>query len=630
MWKKICRWLSHKNEVNYLYFSILFVVLSIFSVSHLLFWEKPVWGIRLFFLIYSLGQALLEVWAFIFIAYSLKRWAPRWAFFAFIALSFILLLVHFTDFTLLRLMDSSVSYVFKFLFGEGIDHLLTAFLAMNLNFSMIAIILSSLVIIPCLGLLLYWATSRIAKLKPWNISHNQLILAIITTGGSLLFLEVLAHPYLDRLIYHKFQKTLPFGVTFLSPTPKCIQLPHPIASFRDEKETRKHLPHLSAKKKPNIYLFVVETFRRDFVNQETAPLLTAFAEENIDFPSSFANANWTPLSWFAIFQSDFPYDWVSVRDHWTYGSIPLQMLKRLGYKIWVYSSADLSYFGIDQAIFGKKRRLVDKIEEYSSNRSLDPCDRDALCIASFEKDLISKNGKEGNIYLFFLDAPHSEYSFPKDYPLKFEPIATHINYLTVTSKTIEPVKNRYRNSISFVDSLMGKFFDILKRENLYEEAVIAITGDHGEEFYEENVLFHGTRLNRHQTQVPIFCRFPGKTTATLEATHIDIFPSILHYITGTGYFADLFDGSSIFNPVRSPYRIAVLQNGPDTPVEFSIMKGEELLQVRFLYPRDIYSQTQLEVISLQTKESLPNASLQEAIEYSFPNAMAPLLKKGAR
>ena len=78
---------------------------------------------------------------------------------------------------------------------------------------------------------------------------------------------------------------------------------------RDEKETRKRIPHLTAAAQPNIYLFVIETLRRDFVNGETAPHLISFANENTNFASSYANGNWTPLSWFAIFHSDFPYNW---------------------------------------------------------------------------------------------------------------------------------------------------------------------------------------------------------------------------------------------------------------------------------------------------------------------------------
>lgn len=630
VWAKLRRYteyLFEKHEVNYLYFSIFFVIVATFSLSHFLFLEQPLFGIRLFFLLFATCQAFLEVWAFILIAYVLKRWAPSWAFFSFIACSFVLLLVHFTDFTILRLMDASISYIFKFLFGRGFDHLLTVLLACNMNLSMLATIVFSLLSIPFIGLLLYWGTNRIARLNPWSLSPNQIIIAILTTGGFLFFLEVLAHPYLDRWIYNKHHKNLPFGATFLTPSPQCISLQSPLARPRNEKETKKRMPHLTAAVRPNIYLFVIETLRRDFVNTDTAPNMTAFANENIDFSSSYANGNGTMLSWFAIFHSDFPYNWATMRDTWTEGSIPLQMFKRLGYKIQVYASADLRYCDMDRTIFGENRKLADKIEEHFFNRADEPCDRDALCLDSFERDIQQKQGREGNVYIFFLDATHSEYSFPKDYPLKFEPIAKQIDYLILTQKEIELVKNRYRNSIHFVDSLIGRFLNILKKENLYESAAITITGDHGEEFYEEGAFFHGTHLNRYQTEVPIFCRFPGKTGASKDATHIDLFPSLLHYITGVSDFPDLFDGRSIFSTQRWPYRIAVLQNGPNTPVEFSIEKGEEKLQVRFLHPDDIYNQTLLEVTAIKTTEDSTQLSFEEIINRYFPNALEPLLKK---
>ncbi len=621
------RWFYEKHEINYLYFSIFFVAISTFSLSHFLFLEQPVSGIRLFFLLYAACQAFLEVWTFILIAYILKRWAPSWAFFSFIAFSFMLLLVHFTDFTLLRLMDAPISYLFKFLFGHGFDHLMTALLSCNMNLGMLAIIVLTLLCIPFIGLLLYWGTNRIARLNPWSLAPNQIIAALIAAGGSLFFLELLAHPFLDRWIYNKHQKNFPLGVTFLAPTPQCISLSGLIAPPRDEKETRKRIPHLTAVARPNIYLFVIETLRRDFVNSVNAPHMTAFAEENTKFSSSYANANWTPCSWFAIFHSDFPYNWAAMRDTWKGGSIPLQMFKQLGYKIRVYSSADLRYFNMDRTIFGEKRKLADHIEEFFFNRSIEPCDRDALCIDSFERDIQQRAGRKGNLYIFFLDATHSEYSFPKDYPLKFEPIAKQIDYLTLTQKEIEPVKNRYRNSIHYVDSLIGRFLHRLKKEGLYDSAVIAITGDHGEEFYEEGAFFHGTHLNRYQTEVPIFCRFPNMRGASPDATHIDLFPTLLHTVTGVSEYSDLVDGHSIFSERSWPYRIAVLHNGPDTPIEFSIEKGEEKIQVRFLHPQDIYQQKVLEVTALKTSEDSSKLSLDEIVKQFFPNAFEPLLQK---
>jgi glucan phosphoethanolaminetransferase (alkaline phosphatase superfamily) len=622
--KHLYNYINEKREINYLYFIILLALVNVFSLSYFLFMEQPLFGAPLFFLFYALGQAFLEVSGFVLIAYVLNRWAPRWLFFLFIAFSFIVILVHFTDFTMLRLMDASISYIFKFLFAGSLSHLGTAFQALNMNIGMIATIILTILAIPFLGLLLYWGTALLIKKLPLQLSLLQIGLSVLILGNLLLGLEFAALPFLNRSSYNKYQKALPFGITFLPPTPQCIHLERPISSYRNEKETRKKIPRFKLKAKPNVYLFVIETLRRDFVNMEIAPNLTRFGASNISFSSSFANANWTPLSWFAIFHSDFPHHWTGVRDNWKGGSIPLSIFKKMGYKTRVYSSADLRYFDMDKVLFGKKRELGDRIEEFSFDRSIEPCDRDELCLHSFERDLLSPDGREGNLFIFFFDSTHSEYSFPKDAPPKFEPIVKKIDYLTLTPKEIEPVKNRYRNSIYFVDSLLGRFFHLLERESLYESAIIACTGDHGEEFYEEGALFHGTHLNRYQTEVPLFFKLPGKTALTSLATHVDIFPTLLHTLTGHSDFSALFDGQSVLKERLWPYRIAILQNGPDTPCEFAIENEKAKLQARFLTPRDIYHQTELEIVELRLPTADEPISLEDKLEKYFPNALEPL------
>ena len=629
---KFFRWSVEKKEINYLYFSLLLFFISLFALIHFLFLERPLFGIPLFFLIHSLGQGLLEVGIFVLTAYLLNRWAPVWLYSIFVSLSFTFLLYHFTDFTMIRILDTPISYLFKFFFGSGLRHIGTAFLALNMNFAMVATSFTLVLLIPLAGIAIYRLTQRITRIRPMRISLRPISLFLLCTGSVLFLLDLCAYPFLSRLAYAKHQKSLPFGTTFLSPPQKCIPLPSPIAPPRSEKQIQKNFPSLSAGAKPNLYLFVIETLRKDFVNREIAPSLTAFADENIQFPHSFANANCTQLSWFAIFHSDFPYHWTAMRDEWKKGSVSLQLLKKLGYKIRVYSSADLSYFSMDKVIFGEKLQIGDQIEEYAKNRTAEPWERDALALQSFERDLKSQQGREGNLYLFFLDATHSEYSFPPDFPLKFEPISKQIDYLTLTQNDIEPIKNRYRNSIAYIDSLMGGFFDTLKRENLSDSAVIAITGDHGEEFFEDGALFHGTHLNHFQTSVPLFFKFqdnpwPVKTTA---ATHIDIFPSILHYLTKESDFQTLFDGQSIFSDNRSPYRIAVLQNGPDTPCEFTLMKEGYEIYARFLNPRNIYTQTRLEILSLTMPGPLPNDTFENILQNHFAEAFLPLLKNPAR
>jgi len=603
-----------KKEFNTLYFTLYSIVILAMTLSHFCLWQSP-----LFFFLQAIGQALLETGVLISIAIALNRWAPRWVFFTYISSTFTILLLHFVDFTTIRLLDVSIAYPMKFLFGNGILHLFIALQAMNVNAAMIGIVIGSILAIPLSGVLLYWVTSPLSKKIGWNLPLRPVLFSIGAIASALFALDLFFHPSMDQTAYRKYQKALPLGTTFITPEKQYYPLDGSLKQYRSEEAVQKTLQTLPvrAEKLPNIYLFVIETLRRDFTTIATAPHLTKFSAENLSFAESYSNASATQLSWFAIFHSDYPFHWTGIRDEWKEGSVPLQMLKQLGYKIRVYSSEDFHYFGVDELIFGKDRKLLDQLEDFTLNRNLAPCDRDALCFQSFYSDLEKSDAKQGNVFLFFLDSTHSEYSVPKDFPLKFAPIIEEIDYLTINVNQIEPLKNRYRNAISYIDSLMGEFFDRIKQNGLYDDAVIAITGDHGEEFFEEGSLFHGTHLNKYQTSVPLLYRFPNAPFIPQDtvSTHIDIFPTILHYLTGHSDFSDLFDGQSLFAPNRWPYRITVLQNGPDTPNEFAIEKSDWRIHCRFTDPESIYSSHSLEILSLQEKEPTP-----------ISNALFPLLQ----
>jgi glucan phosphoethanolaminetransferase (alkaline phosphatase superfamily) len=539
-------------------------------------------------MLYALGQSFMEVCFFALIACLLKEWAFKWIFYSFIGLSFTALLAHYVDFTLLRLMDTSFSYLFPFFFGSGFHHLKTAFLALNMNQAMIALIFGSVIAIPLLGIGLYSWTHTWALKKPWKLSLKQLSGFLALIGSCLFLLDLAAYPRLNRLAYYKYEKALPLGMTFLSPEPKYHQLKDAIAMLPPEEAITLRVNELNAAKTalPNIYFFIIETLRKDFITPEIAPVLSNFEKNNITFPQTFANSNYSNLCWYALLHSNSPLHWTTARDSYKEGSPALRLLKKLGYKTRVYSSADLSYFNMQKVLFGKQNQLIDHLEQYTDQRDLEPCDRDALAIKAFERDL--DQNPQSTVYLFFFDSTHSEYSFPKNFPLKFHPISKQISYLTISrsNKELELLKNRYRNSIAYVDSLLEKFFFLLHKKGLYEESIIAITGDHGEEFFEENSLFHGTHLNHYQTAVPIACKFQGNEwKARIDPqrnlmSHIDLFPSIIHYVIGSETFTDLFDGQSIFTPQSQPYHLSVLQNGAQAPIEFTLDWGNEIIKAR--------------------------------------------------
>lgn len=565
-------------RVNTIYFSFFLMGVLSMSLAHL--GNAP-----LFFFLQALGQAFLEVGVFLWLALAFNRWTPRWLFHCFIGFSFAILLIHFVDFTVLRLMDTPISFMVKYLFGSGVVQLISTLQALNMNATMVCLIVLSLISIPIIGILFYRATQ---SLIPWKLSLQHLAFGLAGIGIGLYGLDLLCHPFLNTETYSKYQKALPLGTTFISPESQFFSLEAPLAQARKEASIQEALreKNFLAASRPNVYVFVIETLRKDYITPEIAPHLSLFGKENLSFEQSFSNSSSTQTSWFAIFHADFPHHWTKIRDSWQRGSVPLQILKSLGYRICVYSAADLRYYNMDQVLFGQGRQLVDQIEESSVS---EVWQRDHFVVEAFLSDLEKPDSTSGNAFFFFLDSTHSEYSIPKDFPLRFEPMAKEIDYLTLSAKHIEPLKNRYRTAIAYVDSLFSRCLSKLKEKGLYDQAIIAVTGDHGEEFFEEGALFHGTHLNGYQLSIPLYYKFQNNPWIPLDiaTTHLDLFPSILHYLTGRSDFEELFDGKSLFAPGRFPHCIAFLQNGREMPSECLIHNKSGAYRFRLHGPKSV-------------------------------------------
>ena len=104
------------------------------------------------------------------------------------------------------------------------------------------------------------------------------------------------------------------------------------------------------------------------------------------------------------------------------GSPPLKLLKKWGYQVRVYSSAQLNYYGMETLLFGKGAHLVDSYQTFPHVPPLEAADSDAQAIAKLQSDM-EKNPslQEGQVFIIFWDATHFNYSWPKNWSPKFEP-----------------------------------------------------------------------------------------------------------------------------------------------------------------------------------------------------------------
>lgn len=140
---------------------------------------------------------------------------------------------------------------------------------------------------------------------------------------------------------------------------------------------------------------------------------------------------------------------------------------------------------------------------------------------------------------------------------------------TFSAEDLQYIIDLYDGGILYTDYQVGRLFEELKREGIYENAIILITADHGEEFLEHGKFLHD-QLYKEVMRVPLIIKFPGSQSRVRKTTPvgvIDIMPTLLD-IAAIPY--DNIQGRSLWPLIEN--------NESQDRVVFSTLKMENLNQ----------------------------------------------------
>jgi arylsulfatase A-like enzyme len=111
---------------------------------------------------------------------------------------------------------------------------------------------------------------------------------------------------------------------------------------------------------------------------------------------------------------------------------------------------------------------------------------------------------------------------------------------------LEDTVARYDEAILKVDHFLGRLFAELRERGLYDQAVIVVTGDHGEHFGPD-AYGHGV-MDEDVLHVPLLLKLPGNANAGLRVTRgvqlVDLYPTLLE-LAGASTSAAGLHGSSL-------------------------------------------------------------------------------------
>ncbi len=275
-------------------------------------------------------------------------------------------------------------------------------------------------------------------------------------------------------------------------------------------------------KSPNIFIFAVDSLRESILSEETTPNILKFSKNSLVFKNHFSGGNATRFGIFSLFYGLNATYWFSFLDA-SKEPVFFDVLKQKDYDINIFSSTNTKWPEFRKTVYcGAKECIFD-------NFSGTPAQKDLKSSEKF-KSVIENIPRTKPIFSFvFLDAPHG-YSYPKSFE-KFKPNAGNngINYLDIDQKNSTLFKNSYKNAVFFNDSLVGEMIALLKEKGLYEDSVIIVTSDHGQEFFEYGGFGHNSSFSKAQLQVPFILHLPDGTTEDIKkmTSHLDVPATLL-------------------------------------------------------------------------------------------------------
>jgi membrane-anchored protein YejM (alkaline phosphatase superfamily) len=311
-------------------------------------------------------------------------------------------------------------------------------------------------------------------------------------------------------------------------------------------------------RRPNILFVAVESLRSDALNEELMPNMQHFAAAHqcIRSRHHHSGSHVSELGFFSLLYGLDTY-YLADFSHYKAASYPLELLKHNGYTVAGACSAHMSRWGYSKLV-------TDQFAPYQEFYAEQPFQRDKQMLDWAEKTYRARDSAQPLFLFLFFDATHHDYSYPTEFE-RFKPVFPQGSDLLFADDTAaevrQQIQNRYRNSVLYVDSLVGHLLQVVRDDWLKGELLIVLTGDHAEEFWDEGSWGHmQPRFINARTQVPLVMCLPDRQLAELTlSSHADILPTLLDYLGTVPPLKpfDYSDGVSLLAPPQADRHVVV-------------------------------------------------------------------------
>lgn len=270
----------------------------------------------------------------------------------------------------------------------------------------------------------------------------------------------------------------------------------------------------------NVLLITIDTLRADrlscYSNKYVqTPNLDRLAQEGVLFESCICQTPLTLPAHATILSGTYPL-YHQVRDNG--GFVVPQKLLLLSeiLRKYDYSSSAFVAAYVLHSKWGLNRGFdvySDTFKQNSEDKiiSLDEIQKRASEVLRGASAWLAKKKDKKFFSWIHLYDPHAPYDPPSPFKEKY-------------------ARRPYEGEAAYTDEELGKFFAFLKKEGLWDNTLIVVTGDHGESLWEHKEETHGFFVYDSAVWVPLVIKAPivfpvSRVKNVVE--HVDVVPTIL-------------------------------------------------------------------------------------------------------
>jgi arylsulfatase A-like enzyme len=308
--------------------------------------------------------------------------------------------------------------------------------------------------------------------------------------------------------------------------------------------------------RPNVVLIVVDTLRADHLGtyeyeRATSPAIDTLAREGRVFRQATSQAPWTTPSIGSLLTSRLPSELGlhTIRNALPDGAHTLAEL--LGERGWNTAAV------VSHKLCGSDWSFDQGFDVFDDSNALGHQAVTSPAVSTRANELLGQLAEEDApfflwVHLFDVHAAyieHDAHRFP-GVPGYEGPVEDGTPYATLNQMRSELVpddaaemQRYYDSEIAWTDLHVGHVLDRLRELGVYNETLVVLTADHGEEFLDHDGIGHSRTLYQELVHVPLIVKLPAgsQAGATLAAKDtpvalLDVAPTVLEVAGITGDF----------------------------------------------------------------------------------------------